>query len=660
MGRHSFIIAMVLCNVTAAAAQMQVVSTSPSNNATAATTDSVSVTFDRAVNTGTVTAATFRVFGRVSGTKSGVFTFSNANQTVTLNPTEDFAAGETVLVNLSHDIIGADTVALRSAGYVFYFGTETQSAGLNFQQIDVMSNRGPTVQTRIYGAMSSDLNHDGYADLTTVNEVSSDLRVFLNKGDGTGEYFPYLTPPLPIGLEASPNEPADFDNDGDTDICVSATDDDSIWIALGNGNGTFAAAQEVAAGDQPHGVAVLDVDGDGDLDIVNANGGSNDLSLSLNNGSGVFGAVSFFDSGLDGEYGLATGDANGDGISDLIVGANNGQQVRTLLGNGNGTFTPAAAQSSGGWTWVVVTGDINGDGDLDVAAANSFSGNVGILLGNGDGTFAAPSTIGIGSHLPSVDLGDLDGDGDLDVVASSFGGGFWRVFTNNGSGAFTFDQEITAPDNPSCSILVDFDNDGDLDMALTDEIADVVVLMKNGPVSPLPCPPTPSGTCRLPAVGGKATLKMKAGPSPNSHQVLWKWLKGDATTKLEFGDPINTDDYTLCIYDNNALISTATAEAGGTCPSVDCWSDASTGYRFKDPDRDPFGVQKILLKEGTAGKAKILFLGKGGSLDTPDLSSVSGPIDVELHKSSGGICWGATYSAPFVTNDGENFKDKAD
>ncbi|MEQ1895242.1 MAG: FG-GAP-like repeat-containing protein, partial [Planctomycetota bacterium] len=80
---------------------------------------------------------------------------------------------------------------------------------------------------------------------------------------------------------------------------------------------------------------------------------------------------------------------------------------------------------------------------------------------------------------PSTDLGDLDGDGDLDLVVSSYGNGYWRMFRNDGSGAYTFWRDISAPSNPSCSILVDTDRDGDLDLALTDEIADLVTLMKN-------------------------------------------------------------------------------------------------------------------------------------------------------------------------------------
>ena len=72
----------------------------------------------------------------------------------------------------------------------------------------------------------------------------------------------------------------------------------------------------------------------------------------------------------------------------------------------------------------------------------------------------------------------MDGDGDLDWVTSSFGGDWW-LFANNGAGSFAFAQEFNAPQAASCALMVDIDNDRDLDLALIDELADVVILMKN-------------------------------------------------------------------------------------------------------------------------------------------------------------------------------------
>jgi hypothetical protein len=466
------------------AATPNVLGVDPGPLSTAPTTNAIRIDFDEALDTTSVDGSSFRVFGNRSGPAQGVFSFSNGDQSVTFKPDRRFSSGETVTVNLSHDIRASDASPLRSAGYTYQFRTSTLPSHGRFRQVDSMSNRtSPSVQTRIYGANGVDLNGDGFPDLTTVNEVSADLRVFLNRADGSGTFHPFLTP-VPIALEISPNEASDFDGDGNADICVSSALSDSVWIVLGDGDGTFGSTQEVSVGNEPHGVAVLDVDGDGDPDIVTANRATNNLSLLLNDGSGVFGAPSFFEGGVDGEYGLTAGDVDGDGIGDLVVGAYNGEQIRALLGNGDGTFTQAtSAQDSGGLTWVVVLGDLDGDGDLDATTANSLSGTGAVLLGNGDGSFDPPSIFPtVGAHILSTDVGDLDGDGDLDWVLSNFLG-TWKLYTNDGTGTFTFDQEFSAPSKPACATLYDADDDGDLDMALSDEFADVILLMENrGPI----------------------------------------------------------------------------------------------------------------------------------------------------------------------------------
>jgi hypothetical protein len=177
----------------------------------------------------------FRIFARSSGPVHGAIAFS----TLTLTPSKAFSAGETVLVNLSHDVHAADSTTLRSAGYAFSFIARSRPATRNFSQIDVMSNRINGAQTRIYGAVQADLDGDGWIDLATVNEVSADLRVFMNKGDGSGLYDPFLRPPFPIGLEASPNEPADFDGDGKVDAALANSFAANGAVLRGNGDGTL-------------------------------------------------------------------------------------------------------------------------------------------------------------------------------------------------------------------------------------------------------------------------------------------------------------------------------------------------------------------------------------------------------------------------------------
>jgi hypothetical protein len=462
------------------AGELAVVAVEPGAHSLSTPVDSaITVQFDQPVEPATVTNASFRAFARWSGAVSGEFAFTKDNTAVTLTPSHPFSAGELVMVILSHDIAGESGTPLRSAGYSFQFWTEAQPAPLKFDLIDSMTTRTtPQESTRSYGGIASDLDSDGWLDLTIVNEDTADLRVFMNLADGSGLYADFIQPTFPVGDRASPSEPADFNNDGHVDICVANINVNSVSILLGIGDGTYAPQQLVTVGGAPRGICVLDADGDGDPDIVNTNTNSSNLSIMLNDGAGVFGPPAFFEGGGSGEWALAAADMDDDGILDLVVGARTSQLIIVQHGNGDGTFTNIESQSSGGQVWMLNTGDVNADGLDDVICANSGSNNGSVLLNTGGGQLAAPATYLTDTFPLATDIGDIDGDSDLDWMTSSFNGD-WRLYLNDGAGAFSFDQEFNAPQAASCSLLLDFDNDGDLDLALIDELADVVILQKN-------------------------------------------------------------------------------------------------------------------------------------------------------------------------------------
>jgi hypothetical protein len=84
--------------------------------------------------------------------------------------------------------------------------------------------------------------------------------------------------------------------------------------------------------------------------------------------------------------------------------------------------------------------------------------------------------------------------------------------------------------------------------------------------------------------------------------------------------------------------------AGGTCGSLDCWRTlGATGFKYINRDRTPDGVLKVLLKSGTAGRAKVLVKGKGVNLPFPaSFLPMATPVHVQLQSESG-TCWQTTH-----------------
>lgn len=476
---------VVLALAAPAQSELLVVSTSPPPRHVAAAVHApIAIRFDRALDPATVSADTIRVFGQWSGPATGAITLSSADRIATLHPDAPFMPGEPVMVVLGGDLAGADGQPLRDGGWSWQFWTAARPGPRSFASRQVLSTNGPGESSRPYGGLATDLDDDGWCDLSIVNEDTFDVRVFMNRGDGTGTFDGFLEPPSDVGVQASPSVPADFDADGVPDIAVVNISTHTVSVLRGRGDGTFDPQRSIPVGTSPRGIAALDADGDADVDLVCTNFASSNLALLLNDGAGGFAAPVFFEGGGAGERALAAADMDEDGRLDLVVSLYSSGTVAVLRNEGDGTFTPQSPQSAGGGVWMLVTGDVDGDGHEDVAGVASAA-NVGTLLrGNGDGTLAAATTVAADPFPLATDLGDLDGDGDLDWVISSFNGDFF-LYVNDGAGTFTFDQELPAPVAASCSLLADLDGDRDLDLVLVDEIADELEICGNGDVAPL-------------------------------------------------------------------------------------------------------------------------------------------------------------------------------
>src|ERR1700723_299846 len=360
-------------------------------------------------------------------------------------------------------------------------------------------------------AATGDFNGDGKLDLAVgiqQDDQPGFVNVFLGNGDGT--FTPSSSTATTDGCPCS-MAAADFNGDGKLDVAVANFEGTTVTILLGNGDGTFTAAPNspITVGNAPLALSVGDFNGDGKLDLAVSNSNDATLTILLGNGDGSFTPVPSLPATDITPFALAAGDFNGDGKLDLAVANFDSTTITILLGNGEGTFTPAASLPAQGANALAV-GDFNGDGKLDLAAASRGEDTVTIYLGNGDGTFA-PVANCCGSpqeltHGLSMASGDFNGDGRVDLflavqnLIAGSAADYIEVFLGNRDGTFTqADYSMLLPNDPFSMVVGDFNGDGMLDIvAASDPFNDISVLLQ----SPSPTP------------GPDFSLAVASAPSP--------------------------------------------------------------------------------------------------------------------------------------------------
>ena len=217
----------------------------------------------------------------------------------------------------------------------------------------------------------SDLNNDGNLDVFVCHDIAPSC-YYLNNGSGGLTFYQSTVTPGAMSIATTTGNYAtlftDFDNDGDSDVFVSKCSGPPCELYRNDGNGVYTNISPLAGINitpiQTWSSAIADFDNDGDMDIIiTASSGAHnffrnnlDTSNSTEEAYSNITAGSGWDTNSSVNIDNLAYDFDNDGKVDVIGGAG-----KIMFNQGNNVFSPVT------YSGITVggVGDLNNDGFLD-------------------------------------------------------------------------------------------------------------------------------------------------------------------------------------------------------------------------------------------------------------------------------------------------------
>jgi hypothetical protein len=445
------------------------------------------------------------------------------------------------------------------------------------------------------------------------------------------------------GWRAVSTAVADVNGDGKLDLlvaneCISSDNCTSgnVGVLLGNGDGTFHAAQVYSSGGYlATSIAVADVNGDGKPDVLVAHTCGDStcsdrgvVGVLLGNGDGTFQPAQTYGAGGYRTVSVAVADVNRDGKPDVVVAnefivcvdhscRDNGS-AGVLLGNGDGTFQTAQAYDSGSfYALSLAVGDVNRDGNPDLLVGHNDGTNhgrstVSVLLGNGDGTFQTAQKHDSGGYqVTSIAVQDVNGDDRPDVLVvnrgertNDFSNGKVSVLLGNGDGTFAPRISYRGASYASSIAVGDVNRDGKPDLLIKDAWG-LGTWLGNG-----------DGTFQFPGRSGPRRSPAPGYPNP----IVWADLNGDGRPDVSLAEACFSNDCAeggVGVLLNAVPFTTTTALTSNLNPSIYGQAVTLTATVSSDGPSAPTGT--VTFHNGTKWLGKATLSGGVAILTTNNL-----------------------------------------
>ncbi|MGV9004674.1 FG-GAP-like repeat-containing protein [Flavobacterium sp.] len=223
----------------------------------------------------------------------------------------------------------------------------------------------------------ADLNNDGNLDVFSCHDIAPNV-YYLNDGAGGMTYYQSNTTPGAMNLDSGGGNYAtlftDFDNDGDSDIFISKCSGPPCLMFRNDGGSNYTNVSATVGVNitpiQTWSSAIADFDNDGDMDIIiTASANAHHFlrnNFETTNTLSAFTEVTLgsgWDTNSSTNIDNIAYDFDNDGFVDVMGGGN-----KIMFNQGDGTFIPTSYTAIG----VGAVGDLNNDGFLDIQNGNTI------------------------------------------------------------------------------------------------------------------------------------------------------------------------------------------------------------------------------------------------------------------------------------------------